>query len=341
FRETEGIGRLDWLINNKYKMFYRFSYDQNRSVLATIPNSFQPFANQNHTPDHAVGLDFNTGGFTHSIRFGYMKFRNSIVDATAGTGIYDPLSNIELAIGTDPNCLTPSVDSFCSGPSYLAPQQTYQTDWQIKYDGSKAKGSHILRYGGGLNRIFGGGFASFLGLAPAVGANVSDCNAKCLALPGGASNPLNYPATSVTLGNGVGYGTEVPAFGFPAGGTGPDYRLSAYVGDTWKIKPNLTLTYGLRYVRDTWRSDSDLGPIPFINQWGAGLGNRVNQPNLNFAPQLGIAWDPSGRGKTALRGGIGLFYENAIWNNTEFDRPGRLPNGLFLLNPPVCTNGTG
>src|SRR5208337_1443766 len=334
FRETEGIGRLDWIINNKYKMFYRFSYDQNRSVLATIPNSFQPFANQNHTPDHAVGLDFNTGGFTHSIRFGYMKFRNSIVDATAGTGIYDPLSNIELAIGTDPNCLTPSVDFLCSGPGYLAPQQTYQTDWQIKYDGSKAKGSHILRYGGGLNRIFGGGFASFLGLAPAVNASLADCTGTCV-----PSNPLTYPVENVTLGNGIGYATEVPAFGFPAGGTGPDYRLSAYVGDTWKIKPNLTLTYGLRYVRDSWRSDSDLGPIPFINQWGAGLGNRVNQPNKNFAPQAGIAWDPSGRGKTVLRGGIGLFYENAVWNNTAYDRPARLQTGLFLQNPVACANG--
>jgi len=334
FRETEGLGRLDWLINNKYKMFYRFSYDQNRSVLATIPNSFQPFANQNHTPDHAVGLDFNTGGFTHSIRFGYMKFRNSIVDATAGTGIYDPLPNIELAIGTDPNCLTPSVDFLCSGPSYLAPQQTYQTDWQIKYDGSKAKGSHILRYGGGLNRIFGGGFASFLGLAPAVNAGLADCTGTCV-----PSNPLTYPVRNVTLGNGIGYATEVPAFGFPAGGTGPDYRLSAYVGDTWKIKPNLTLTYGLRYVRDSWRSDSDLGPIPFINQWGAGLGNRVNQPNKNFAPQAGIAWDPSGRGKTVLRGGIGLFYENAVWNNTAYDRPARLQTGLFLQNPVACANG--
>ena len=335
FRETEGLGRLDWVFHNKYKMFYRFSYDQNRSVLATIPNSFQPFANRNNTPDHAVGVDFNTGGFTHSIRFGYMKFRNAIVDATAGTGIYDPLPNIELAIGTDPDCLTPSLDFLCSGPSYLAPQQTYQTNWQIKYDGSKAKGPHILRYGGGLNRIFGGGFASFLGLGPAVNANLGDCTGTCV-----PSNPLSYPVKNVILGNGVGYATEMPAFGFPAGGTGPDYRLSAYIGDTWKIKPNLTLTYGLRYVRDTWRSDSDLGPIPFVDQWGAGLGNRVNQPDKNFAPQLGVAWDPSGRGKTVLRGGIGLFYENAIWNNTEYDRPARLQKGLFLQNPVACTNGS-
>ncbi|MGB9362555.1 MAG: carboxypeptidase regulatory-like domain-containing protein, partial [Candidatus Sulfotelmatobacter sp.] len=205
FREVEGIGRLDWQINNNYKFFYRFSYDQNHSVLAIIPNSFQPFANVNHTPVHAIGLDFNTGSYTHSIRVGYTKFRNAIVDATAGTNIFNPLPGIELAIGSDPDCLTSGADYFCSGPSFLAPQQTYQSDHQIKYDGSRALGAHIIRYGGGFNHIFGGGFASFLKLAPAVGAGISDCGATCMPLPGGAANPLNYPANTVALGNGQGY----------------------------------------------------------------------------------------------------------------------------------------
>lgn len=348
FREFEGVGRLDWQINNNYKLFYRFSYDQNRDVLAIIPNVFQPFANVNHSPAHAIGLDFNTGAYTHSIRLGYTKFRNGIVDATAGTGIFNPLPGIEVAIGSDPLCLTSGADPFCSGPSYLAPQQTYQSDHQFKYDGSRALGKHILRYGGGLNYLWGGGFASFLKLAPAVGAQFNSttqnfannsCGTGNPCFPGGDANPLNYPAASVVLGNGVGYATEIPRFGFPAGGTGPDYRTSGYFGDAWKVKPNLTVTYGLRYVRDTFRSDADLGPVPVLNQWQPGLGRSVNQPNLNFAPQLGVAWDPSKKGKTVFRGGIGLFYENAIWNNTAYDRPGRLTTGLFLQNPTVCPTG--
>jgi hypothetical protein len=341
FRETEVVGRLDWQINKRFKFFYRFSFDQNRSVLAIIPNSFQPFANNNHTPVHAFGLDFNTGGFTHSIRFGYTKFRNQITDAVGSSPIFNPAPNLELAIGSDPDCLTSGADFFCSGPGFLAPQQTYQSNKQIKYDGSKAIGAHIVRYGGGYNRIFGGGFASFLALAPAVGAGVGDCAAACLALPGGASNPLNYPANSVTLSNGQGFSSEIPAFGFPAGGIGPDNRIGLYIGDTWKLKRNLTLTYGLRYVRDTGRTDSDLAAIPALQQFGAGLGNRVSQPNLNFAPQVGVAWDPWRAGKTVLRAGIGLFYENAVWNNVLFDRPARLPSGLFLIDQTVCSNGTG
>jgi hypothetical protein len=69
------------------------------------------------------------------------------------------------------------------------------------------------------------------------------------------------------------------------------------------------------------------------------LGNAVNNPNKNFAPQLGIAWDPSKSGKTVIRAGIGLFYENSIWNNILFDRPAREPAGLFLAMQPVCTAG--
>lgn len=345
FREVEGLGRLDYLFQNKYKFFYRFSYDQNHSVLAIIPNSFQPFANVNHTPVHALGLDFNTGPYTHSIRFGYTKFRNGIIDATAGTNIVDPLPNIELAIGGDPDCLTSGADAFCSGPSFLAPQQTYQSDKQIKYDGSRVFGAHVIRYGGGFNHIFGGGFASFLKLAPAVGSPLnSTTEAFAAGLPGGAANPLNYPVTNVSLGNGQGYDSEIPAFGFPAGGSGPDNRISLYIGDAWKARPTLTVTYGLRYVRDSGRSDSDLGPISALYQFDntqySGLGNRVRQPNRNFAPQLGLAWDPSGKGKTVIRAGAGLFYENSIWNNIEFDRPARLQKGLFLADTTVCSGGS-
>jgi len=52
---------------------------------------------------------------------------------------------------------------------------------------------------------------------------------------------------------------------------------------------------------------------------------------------LGIAWDPTNSGKTVIRAGIGLFYENTIWNNVLFDRPTREPNGAFLQTPSPCT----
>ncbi len=110
-----------------------------------------------------------------------------------------------------------------------------------------------------------------------------------------------------------------------------------YLGDSWKIKPNFSLTYGLRCDRDTGRTDSHYPAIPGINGLMPGLGNEVNQPNQNLAPQLGFAWDPSKTGKTSIRGGIGLFYENAIWNNVLFDGPFRETTGAFLQTPTACS----
>lgn len=85
---------------------------------------------------------------------------------------------------------------------------------------------------------------------------------------------------------------------------GPDNRASLYFGDSWKVRSNLTLALGLRWERDTGRTDSDLGAIPELNAAFPGFGNPVHQPNKNFAPQIGIAWDPKGSGKTVFRAAL-------------------------------------
>src|SRR5579859_7540844 len=369
FRDTEGVAKLDWTVSEKVKVFYRFSYEQNSSTKGFIPNSFQPFTNANNTPVHAAGVDFTTGSFTHAIRFGFTKFRNGIIDATKA-GVFNPAPDLSITIGPSLTCLAGGQDSFCSGSNLLAPQKTFQENTQGKYDGSKTIGTHILRYGFGYNHIQGGGFAKFFALAPTVnaqtttplcgGAVTTDCVANVF--PGGAANPLNYPADLVFMGNGQGFSSEKPAFGLPGGGLGPDNRIQFYVGDSWKMKPNLTVSYGVRYVHDTGRTDSDIGPIPcsqldpalaaplaaagtpcngnILDLWGQGLGNRVRNPAHNFGPSLGFAWDPTSSGKTVIRAGAGLFYENSIFNNNLFNRPGRLAQGLFLNEAVPCAGGS-
>ena len=333
FHETDYDARLDWIFSKSVHMFYRFSYFDSLAVAAGGTIGYQPYEDKNYTRTHVVGADFTSSGFTHSFRFEYLKFINNLKDIVLGSNL--PLANFPVSI---------NLTSFgvLTGPNFLAPQQTYQTDRQIKYDGSKVLGSHILRYGASYNRLRGGGLFSFSKIT----ANVSPIGSAsemmaAAGLPGGAGNPLNYPLDFVTLGNGNECDTEIPAFNAPCSGTPPDNRLGLYLGDSWKVKPNLTVTYGLRYVRDTGRSDSDLPALPGVNALLPGLGNRVHQPNRNFGPQLGVAWDPNKDGKTVIRAGIGMFYENAIWNNAEFDRPLRLPSGAFLANPSACFSGAG
>ena len=358
FHETLVLGKLDWQIKpGNYHLFYRFSYNQNSNVLAFIPNSYQPFANKDNTPAHVVGLDFISGNFTHSIRFGYMKFRNGIVDASSSVGgIFNPAPSVELEIGDPFGFCVGGGEAFCSGTPLLAPQKTFQSNKQIKYDGAWLHHNHTLRFGFDVNRILGGGFAGFLANGPSVGSAFTPATIAAAALgplPGGSSNPLNYAAENVILGNGQGFTTESSGFGFPAGGQFA-WRGGIYIGDVWRARPNLTINAALRWNLDTGRTDSDLGGIPcsaapapppgcsglLIDNLVPGLGGRVRQPSTDFSPQLGFAWDPWKNGKTVIRAGAGIYYENVIFNNVLFDRPARLQNGIFLSFAAACVGGS-
>jgi len=337
FHESELMGRLDWQIRPNWRAFYRWTYDQNNNTVGG--NTFEPFNNRDNTPVQAAGLDVTMGGMSHSIRFGYTRFHNAIADAVAGTNITNAYPGADVHIGSDIGCWN---GAFCSGASLLAPQVTLQHNLQIKYDGTKIYRSHIIRYGVGVNRILGGGLFSFFGIDPAIRSSFSAANRDYAAtgpFPGGESNPLNYPVSEMRFGNGQGFMTEIPQLGYPAGGW-YDTRFAWYLGDTWKPKRNFTLLFGLRYVRDTGRSDSDIPSTPALNLFAPGLGARVHQPNLNFAPQIGLAWDPWKSGKTVIRAGAGIFYENTVFNEVFFDRPPRLAKGLFWNYVEPCPSGS-
>lgn len=334
FHEGNLLARADYQPSASVHIFYRFSYFDN-SLDATSGGGYSVYDTKNVARDHVVGVDFKTGSFLHSVRFSFLKFQNQIVDATAGNSAL-PFNNlgVELVLGST---------GLAAGPNFLAPQTTAQSDHEIKYDGIKIVArSHLIRYGIAFNHIQGANYSSFLKYGPQIVSTVSSSEVAAAAggpFPGGASNPMNYPADSITIANGLGYFTNEPALGFPASGLGPDNRILLYLADSWKIKSNFNLAYGLRWDRDTGRTDSQYAGFPKLNALlpGQGLGNQVAQPNLNFAPQLGFAWDPWKDGKTAVRGGIGLFYENAIWNNVLYDAPNREPVGAFLQFPKACS----
>ena len=350
FRENDLMARADYQLEHSGHLFYRFSYFSN-SLSANAGLGFSVYRNKGTTRTHVAGFDFNTGSFSHSIRFEYLKFDEQIADATRGNSL--PLANYPLEIEMGSSGLV-------TGPSFLAPQIGAQSNHQVKYDGSRVSGSHVIRYGFDFNHVVGVGFFPAASLAPPVITNVGPSEqafAQAGPFPGGDSNPLNYPVEMVYVSNGLGYFTQGAAFGFPAGRTA-DNRLGAYVGDVWKVKKNFTLTYGLRYVRDAGRTGSNLPEIPQLNALMPGLGNRVRQPNLNFAPQLGFALDPSGTGKTSIRGAVGVYYENLLWvsanvppreatgafnqvvlacNGTATPQPVPIPGGRTLDPTPLCS----
>jgi hypothetical protein len=334
YRETYSTGRLDYNGPWGGHYFARINYDVN-SVSSNFGYTYSSYANRDNTPGIAGGVDFATGKFTHSFRVSYEKFHNMISDQTTGnTSLYNPFSST-------PVFLVDGAANLYAGPNLLAPQQTFQSDKQFRYDGAWTRGAHNLRYGVGFNRLLGGGFASFFGLAPEVSINSTTAPAD----PALQGDPTQYTTHLIDLGNGQGFFSEVPQFGLPGGGQS-DWRFNAYIADSWHVRPNLTLTAGIRYTRDTLRANQDLSPIPCSNidtsifpnppctgstplfdLFSPGLGKQVQQPNLNFAPQVGFVYSPDS--KTSVRGGFGVYYDSNVWNNILFDRVDRLQKGLF------------
>ena len=98
-----------------------------------------------------------------------------------------------------------------------------------------------------------------------------------------------------------------------------------YANDTWKVRPNLTLTLGLRYsyyppayadddrltnwIPERFNGvDINSGYVRADQAEAAGLPRAlVNPYKWGFQPRVGLAWDISGKGKTALRIGVGRY----------------------------------
>src|SRR5713101_2825954 len=109
-----------------------------------------------------------------------------------------------------------------------------------------------------------------------------------------------------------------------------------FAQDSWKIKPNLTLNYGLRWelntpiadvskhvqtfrpgqvstvfpCQDTANTDcSSMAPVGLVVPGDAGVTNALTQTYYKaFAPRIGISWSPGTSGKTSIKAGWGLFY---------------------------------
>lgn len=113
------------------------------------------------------------------------------------------------------------------------------------------------------------------------------------------------------------------------------YRQSFFgffAQDDIKFKPNLTFNLGLRYefVTVPTEVNGKISNLRDVTDSKLVVGDPWHKnPSLkNFAPRIGIVWDPFGSGKTAIRAGFGLFYDEI------------LPKYYFFsgsLNPPFTT----
>lgn len=206
--------------------------------------------------------------------------------------------------------------------SNMPPMRLFQDNFESRYDGGVSFGRHTLRWGVLVNVIRMNWFKIPFGLSPEIDIAFHAANEVIC-----GSNLMCYPVTSAVIGNGLGYLTEVPTLGFPYGGA-KNTREDWYVVDSWRANPRLNINFGLRYAYDPGQSNPDLKKPALLDQFMPGLARSDRRDKNNFAPHLGIAWDPTGSGKWMVRAGAGMFYDTYVFNATIFARREFLPRGI-------------
>jgi hypothetical protein len=251
------------------------------------------------------------GGHINELRFGYTRFRNSFTSQDA----LNPVSGVP-DFGTGLAGL-PEIDfdgfiENLGATAYSVPRARVSQNYQILDNFTWIKGAHTLKFGGEFRRAWVSAFNDNLergliefgptGLDPA--------------------DPVTDTLANFYLGSFCDpTGTICPGFG--EGNTGNTQRttynngLAFFAQDEFRIRHNLTVTYGLRWEYFGPISEkNDLlfnFPGPFtansqLDQVGSGglSGAYVRDLN-NFGPRLAVAWSPLKN--TVIRAGYGIYYD--------------------------------
>lgn len=186
------------------------------------------------------------------------------------------------------------------------------------------KGSHRFRFGTEIERAPGTGFWGYCD--PACGQVASPEFVRSV-IPAPLLPLFNLPDTISSdadllrlplLGAVVGIGdpSQPPPYNVNKAKINNRYRL--YFQDTWKLRPNFTINYGLAWQYESTLFNDDLTkPAYLAPLYGNDLSSTRNNPH-NFSPALGFAWNVGRDNKTVIRGGAGIYYDTEqLWMRLE------------------------
>ena len=343
------IAKLDFNLTNRQTAFFRANVIYDHQTLPRwLPDTISPLV-WSHPWGIAAGHTWSlSNNVVNNFRYGFT--RQAYTDAGDSTG-----NDTDFRFVFQPNGETHTV-------SRITPVHN------ITDDVSWIKGNHTIQFGGNIRRINNErtSFATAFDFAETnpfyylnTGANITTAFQNYLVsqgLPGGGpGESLASDIETRTAGTAIiGRFTQLTSnFTFDKSGNllpagSPTLRNFAtqgydgYIQDTWKVRPSLTLTAGLRYslerpvyetngyeVQPTvplgqyfasrfaagQQGSNFVDPI-VINRSGPANGGRpmYNWDKNNFQPRIALAWSPD-NGKTALRGGFAMtndYYGQAL-----------------------------
>ena len=322
FNDWQYTVKGDFVLSPKHQLVVRFA-GQNNDAL----NDQAGFL--------IVRTDLSGGNESLNTLYNFLTSLTSTVNASTVnqfTYQYQTFDN-RINATTDLNLLT-FPDGLLVGRNGNVPQQTLQKKHQFHDDLSWNRGNHGFKFGGDFTYVptLGGLFA--FNSAPEYDFNF---NADEIALNPGQF-PQGFHTTQIRPGpitcaafaspnctqadlDGIGVVAQVvlsggdPAFDLREGAK----QFAAYFQDDWKITPRLTLNLGVRYDVDFGFVDSahaaENRTFQALRIIGSPFARKtVEDDKNNLSPRIGFAWDFRGDGRSVIRGGYGIYYDQSFLN---------------------------
>jgi hypothetical protein len=341
FRDYLGSVRFDWAQSSKSNWFLRTSEDSYLTHNALVQQGTLPSTGlTTHNNYWNVALS-NTYAFS-STWLGNLVLDASLLHLTQtrnsdlGFALAFPFSSTALTISG----FETFGDNQFATPITLFPDLRNQEKYQVRYDLGHVVHDHALKFGVDFihEPVLGGAFAS---------------TAETLAQY--VNNPSYYVQNPGT------FGTFVPqCLGVsPTDGSTCTYtpagdgsfsqniqRLGLYAEDSWRVSRQLTFNYGVRY-QTTWglftgsgRSQAENPAYLTLQALQIPVVPSVPQDyRKQVAPRLGLAYSPGNGGKTVIRAGFGIYYDDLAQNGWATAFQG-VNNTNQALGPCTFSGGT-
>lgn len=253
----------------------------------------------------------------NQLRVSYMRqFGGRVNNPTTSLGDL----NSKFTIQGDPTLPRLTVSGYFTGQVSIAGPDAGSDYWGVKDTLSLVRGNHSFKLGGEVSyeKIVHDTLLDNYGVFSFNGSKTGNAYADFL---------LGLPATMTQDA--------------PIRKTDNGWYLSLFAQDDWRVHPRVTLNLGLRYDLQFPFTDpedrklayapgqksqvSPTSPEGLLFPGDSGISRGIVETDYNnFAPRIGVAWDPKGDGKLSVRAAFGMFFGSITgneWNTTADNQP--------------------
>ncbi|PYX58611.1 MAG: hypothetical protein DMG76_08485 [Acidobacteria bacterium] len=298
--------RIDHNLSNNNRLMFRANVSPSTVTGIEVGGQDQPFgqnaysrtSQQTYRDVAGTAQDTWTIGNNrvNQFRFQYARRGLSYFYNTAIPGGSDPAVNI------------PGFAFFGREPySYI---QRVEQRYQFTDNFSWTIGRHNTKFGGDFNYLpitatFTVNYGGVYDFGAFGAASLGFVNPDPNHLP-------NFPNLSPVQSYGAGLpGDFIQGLGSPSDSF-TNRPIGIFWQDSWRIRPNFTLNYGVRYdveIPPKFKPPTALAQAGYNS---LGLQKGIQTDKNNIQPRLGVAWDPKGDGTNVVRASYGVFYDHPL-----------------------------